>query len=149
RRPLPSECSAVFRVAGAEASSVAGTLRVPSPLRDSEPPRHTECACYFQSPGRRRLRPGHPQRLRAPMNAAPPRGAPKIPQTDRGRGGREMRRRVFAVVTGLLVAGVVAAADKPEVFTGKVVTPPAAKGKSAAKTRGLELKADDGTSYTI
>src|SRR5690349_19282805 len=61
---------------------------------------------------------------------------------------RGMRRRVFAVVAAVVVAGVVAAADKPEVFSGKVVAP-AAKGKSEAKARDLELKADDGTSYTI
>jgi len=61
-----------------------------------------------------------------------------------------MRRRSFALVAALVVAGmVVAGADKPEVFTGKVVPLPAPKGKSEAKTRGLALAADDGTSYTL
>jgi hypothetical protein len=66
-----------------------------------------------------------------------------------------MRGLIIGVVAVVIAAGVYggespkakAPADKPEVFTGKVVRPAAAKGK--AEARGVELAADDGTTYPI
>jgi hypothetical protein len=65
-------------------------------------------------------------------------------------------RRSLVVCTVLLLVGLCyagqrkpAAPEKPQVFTGKVATPAAMKGRAAAKPTTLELTADDGTAYTI
>jgi len=70
-----------------------------------------------------------------------------------------MRRRLLGLATALLLVGVCAgqppkppaSPDAPQVFTGKVVSLPAPKGKSGTKPgdRGLALKADDGTAYPL
>ncbi|HEY1380955.1 MAG TPA: hypothetical protein VGF55_29415 [Gemmataceae bacterium] len=57
-------------------------------------------------------------------------------------------RRLLGVMTALVVVGVgepPSAADKPQVFTGKVVQLAAPPGKSA----GVALAGDDGTTYPL
>ncbi len=63
-----------------------------------------------------------------------------------------MPRRWFGIITVLVVGGACAgepprqpAADKPQVFTGKVVPLPASPGKAD----GVALAADDGTTYPL
>jgi hypothetical protein len=64
------------------------------------------------------------------------------------RGDATMRRLLIGIFGVVLVVGLCGGESptKPEMFTGKVVRSAAPKGKDA---RGVELKADDGTAYTI